>query len=45
MNRKPNCSRISTQASLIAGLLAGVVLVIAAPAHSTALDDPSDNRR
>ena len=36
MNRKLNCSRISTQASLVAGLLAGGVLGIAAPAHSSA---------
>jgi uncharacterized protein (TIGR03118 family) len=36
MNRKLNRSRISMQASLVAGLLAGGVLGIAAPAHSSA---------
>jgi hypothetical protein len=35
MNRKLNRSRISMQASLVAGLLAGDVLGIAAPAHSS----------
>ena len=35
MNRKLNRSRISMQASLVAGLLAGGVLGIAAPAHSS----------
>jgi uncharacterized protein (TIGR03118 family) len=36
MNRKLNRSRVSMQASLVAGLLAGGVLGIAAPAHSSA---------
>ena len=36
MNRKLNRSRISMQSSLVAGLLAGGVLGIAAPAHSSA---------